>query len=328
MLLWHSKFIDQTTMMKMTQTAQFQSSPSSDDNDDDSSHTSSSHHPKTEKQGLISKLKSVLFKKNEPTLRDAIEEYIEDENGHDNDLISIHEKTLISNVLELRDITVIDVMVPRADIVAIPVETTQNELLSMLSERQYSRLVVYKQNLDNVIGTLHIKDVIACLAKNEKIIVEELIREAPVVSPAMSVSDLLLQMRQSGKHLALVVDEFGGIDGIVAIGDVVETIVGDIADEHIADDQPELSINEDHTLSADARYDLDDFEERFGLILSEDEREEHDTLGGLVSGIAGRVPVRGEVLTHDSGMVFEVLESDPRRVARVKISNIPNISKT
>ncbi len=311
-------------MMKMTPIADIQSPSSSNNDEDKAAHEVTSSASKHEKQSAFSKIKSFLFKRQEPTLRDALEEYIEEENGHDSDLVSAHEKTLISNILKLRDITVIDVMVPRADIVSIPVETTQNELLSMLSERQYSRLIVYKENLDNVIGTLHIKDVLACLAKDEAVIVEELIREAPVVSPAMSVSDLLLQMRQSGKHLVLVVDEFGGIDGIVCIGDVVETIVGDIADEHIADDDPELTINDDHTVLADARYDLEDFEERFGDVLSEDEREEHDTLGGLVSGLAGRVPVRGEILTHDSGIVFEVIESDPRRIARVKISNIPH----
>ncbi len=275
-------------------------------------------------KSLFSKLKSVIKGKPDPTLREALEEYIEEPDEHANqDAIAAHEKALIANVLKLHDLTVVDVMVPRADIVAIDVDTSQKELLELLSEKQHSRIPVYKETLDEVLGSIHIKDILATLAKGEKIKIKKLVREIPVVSPSMHVLDLLLQMRESRKHMALVIDEFGGIDGLVTIGDVIESIVGEIDDEYDPDDTPELTDEEGGTVLADARVDIDEFEERYGQILSEEEREESDTLGGLVFALAGRVPARGEVLTHDNGMVFEVLDAGPRRVNKIRIRNIP-----
>lgn len=142
----------------------------------------------------------------------------------------------------------------------------------------------------------------------------------------MNILDLLVDMRHTRKHMAMVVDEFGGIDGLVTIGDIIEEIVGHLEDEHDTDVQPCIVKLDDESLIADARYDVDEFEDEFGHILSEEEREENDTLGGLAFYMAGRVPVRGEVLTHESGMVLEILEADPRRVNRIKIKNIPSLA--
>lgn len=141
----------------------------------------------------------------------------------------------------------------------------------------------------------------------------------------MHVLDLLTQMRITRKHLALVVDEFGGIDGLITIGDLIEAIVGEIDDEHNLEVQPEMILQTDGSIMADARYDIDEFEDIYGEILSEEEREENDTLGGLTFFLAGRVPARGEVLTHSSGMVFEIEDADPRRVKRLRIRNIPQL---
>lgn len=278
-----------------------------------------------EENGFFQWLKAVMKGKSDTRLREAIEEYIEAEDGEHSfrPSVSSHEKTLISNVLKLRDTTVFDVMIPRADIVAIDIDTPGNSLLSLFAEKQFSRLPVYQGTLDDVLGTIHIKDVLGVLAKGQPIVLSELIREVPIVSPSLHVLDLLLQMRQSRKHMVMVVDEFGGIDGLITIGDLLEVIVGQIGDEHDPDQQPELVIHSDGTIVADARVDLDEFEERFGFVLNEDEREDCDTLGGLVSSIAGRVPVRGEVITHDTGMTFEILDADPRRVSRLRIDNIP-----
>jgi CBS domain containing-hemolysin-like protein len=297
------------------------------------SRLSDEHHPAndtpgTDDSGLMGWVKQLIgnngHHKSDSDLREALEEYIEHELGESNSSIARHERALLANILKLRDMTVVDVMVPRADIVAIPADISQPELLSLLAEKQYSRIPVYRESLDDIVGTIHIKDILACMAQGKSIVLNELVRDVPIVSPSMPVLDLLLMMKQIRKHQALVVDEFGGIDGLVTIGDVIESIVGDIEDEHDDDeDEPQALVTEDGTILADARLDIEEFEDRFGKMLSEEEREDNDTLGGLVFSLAGRVPARGEILTHDSGMVFEILDADPRRVNRVRIRNVP-----
>lgn len=280
-----------------------------------------------EKAGILRWLKSSLKNhKSDASLRETIEEYIVESNANQEEedtIASFHEKTLISNVLKLRDTPVVDAMIPRADIVAIDIETTKEELFQLLSETAFSRIPVYNEKLDDVMGAIHIKDILAALAQNQEIVIRDLIRDVPIIAPSMNVLDLLMEMRQTRKHIAMVVDEFGGIDGLVTIGDIIEEIVGHLEDEHDTDATPQIIQHDDGSLIADARYDVDEFEEEYGEVLSKEEREENDTLGGLVFYMAGRVPSRGEVLTHDSGMVFEILDADPRRVNRIKISHIP-----
>jgi CBS domain containing-hemolysin-like protein len=145
----------------------------------------------------------------------------------------------------------------------------------------------------------------------------------PIVSPAMHVLDLILLMRNRRKHLVLVVDEYGGIDGLATIGDVVEAIVGDIEDEYDQDDEPELTVHRDGSITADARYDIDEFQEKFCTLITEDEAEDVDTLGGMIFALTGRIPARGEIIAHASGITFEILDADPRRVNRVLIRNLP-----
>lgn len=275
---------------------------------------------------LLSVVKSILRVKPDTTLRETIEEYIEegdDRTADSSASVTIHERQLLSNILKLRDLTAFDVMIPRADIVAVSAKATQGELLAILAEKQYSRLPVYNEKLDNVIGSIHVKDILSTLATGKTIDITALVRDVPVVSPSLNVLDLLLQMRMTGKHMALVIDEFGGVDGLVTIGDVIEAIVGEIDDEHDPEKEPEIDVRPDGTVIADARLDLEDFEKRFGIELDEEDKEENDTLGGLIFSIAGRVPVRGEVLKHESGIIFEILDADPRRVNRVCIRNLP-----
>lgn len=277
--------------------------------------------------GLLHVVTSLIRGKPESSsLRETIEEYIEEGgeiSASEESSVSAHERQLLSNILKLRDLTAFDVMVPRADIVAVNVNTTYEELLNILAEKTYSRLPVYKDNLDNVIGSIHVKDILSALASGKTVDIPALVREIQIISPSLNVLDLLLQMRLTGKHMVLVIDEYGGIDGLVTIGDVIEAVVGEIDDEHDPDEEPEVQVRPDGTVVADARLDLEDFEEGFGIELDDEEKEENDTLGGLIFSIAGRVPVRGEVIPHDSGIVFEILEADPRRVRRVCIRNIP-----
>ena len=309
-------------MLKMTD--EKEEPPSTTTSPDKSGDVSVQTDHNADDVGIFGKISSFFKPKTDPTIREAIEEYIEGENGeYEESPFSDHERTLLSNVLELHDMDAVDVMIPRADIIGISYDITQEELLGLLAEKQYSRFPVYKETLDNVLGVIHIKDILACIASNEEIEIDKLVRDVPVISPSMDVLDLLLQMRITRKHLVLVVDEFGGIDGLITLGDLLESIVGEIDDEHNPEEQAEMVLQSDGTVLADARVDIDEFEDEFGNILTKEERQETETLGGLVFFMAGRVPVRGEVLKHKTGMVFEVLEADPRRVNRLCIRNIP-----
>lgn len=281
------------------------------------------NNPAEHEGGFLGWIKNFIRPEAEQTLRDTIDEYINETPAERGDGIGQQERVLLSNILKLRHTMVVSVMIPRADIIAIDANTTQPELLALLSERQYSRIPVYRGTLDDVMGTIHIKDVLGALARGETIDIRNLITEIPVVSPAMPIMDLLLTMRESKRHMALVVDEFGGIDGLVTVNDVLEMIVGQIEDEHGEDDNPKITMKPDGTVLVDARLPVDQFEEHFGRILTEEEKDTVDTVSGLLFAMEGRIPGRGEVLTHSSGMVFEVMEASPRRISLLKISKIP-----
>ncbi len=229
------------------------------------------------------------------------------------------ERALIANVLRLRDTTADDVMIPRADIVALSVDLGFSEALAVIRREGHSRYPVYREQLDDVVGMVHIKDVFAAQDRPEAFSLEKILSRPLLVAPQIPVLDLLLQMRQARMHLALVVDEYGGIDGLVTIEDLVETIVGDIADEHDDEQKPLLVERPDGTLEIDARLPVEDFEATLGPVLTEDERAaDIDTVGGLVFTLAGRVPTRGEVISHPSGIEFLVVDADARRVRSLR----------
>lgn len=281
-------------------------------------------------KGLISVLKSLLNqKKSDDKLRDAIDELITDSNSVDDENLDVsiaeHERTLITNILDLRDMAVIDIMVPRADINAVDIDISYDDLLTLLAEKPHSRFPVFEGDLDNVIGSIHMKDVIKLTMDRDKYSLRDITRNVLVVSPSMRVMDLLLQMRQSRLHLAMVVDEFGGIDGLITINDLIESIVGEIEDEHNFEVQPQLIERIDGTIVADARFEMDDFKERYGEnIFGDDDDDDVDTLGGFVNSLAGHLPARGEIITHDNGTEFEILDADPRRINRIRIRNLPD----
>ena len=278
-----------------------------------------------DRAGLVGWLRSILGRKSDESLRQAIEEYIEEAADGDNTSLAFHEKTLIANVLKLRDLNASDVMIPRADIVSFDLKQPAEDFLTLLSENPHSRVPVYKNSADDVLGTIHIKDVLKELAAGNKLDLTPLIRDVPIVSPAMPILDLLLQMRESRKHMVLVIDEFGGIDGLVTIGDLIEAIVGEFYDEHDQDFTPQFITAGDGSIIADARVGINEFEEKVCPVLTEEERTDIDTLGGLVFAISGRIPARGEVLKHaPSGLVFEIIDADPRRIKKMRIQNIPN----
>ncbi len=229
------------------------------------------------------------------------------------------ERALIANVLRLRGMSADDVMIPRADIVAMPVDVTLDQALDQIRREGHSRLPVFREQLDEIVGMVHIKDLFAYVGRPDEFNLEALLRRPLMVAPQIPVLDLLLQMRQARMHLALVVDEYGGIDGLLTIEDLVEEIVGDIADEHDEVEGPMIVERPDGALDLDARLSIEDFETRLGQTLTEDEREaDIDTVGGLVFTLAGRVPARGEVISHSSGLEFRILDADARRIRRLR----------
>jgi CBS domain containing-hemolysin-like protein len=282
-------------------------------------------------QGLRLRFRSLFGLRGDSALRESIETILEEtewQEGEDDSPISDHEKVLLLNILKLRHMTAYDVMVPRADITSVEAETGMEELLALMAEKGHSRLPVFRKNLDDIVGIVHIKDVLAQSRAKKRFRLSSITRDALIVAPSMRVLDLLLEMRLTRVHMALVVDEYGGIDGLVTIEDLVEEIVGEIEDEHDVTSSPRLLVRPDGSLVVDARMDIEDFENRVGPILTEDEREEDiDTLGGLVASLAGHVPTRGELIEHPSGVSFEVLEADPRRIKRLRVRNLPERSE-
>ena len=271
-------------------------------------------------KGLFARIRDRLRSREaEARLRDTIEEIIE-EGETPPAPIGAQERTLIANVFKLRELTAYDVMVPRADIVAISHDVSLPHLMKLITREAHSRLPVYRESLDDVLGMLHVKDVLAYWGREQEFRLENVLRKVLFVAPSMRVLDLLLEMRKTRLHMALVVDEYGGVDGLVTIEDVVEEIVGEIEDEHDVDDGPRLLSQPDGTYIADARLPINDFEERLGSILTPEERNaDIDTIGGLVMALAGYLPARGEIITHSSGFEFEVLEADPRRLKRLRV---------
>ncbi|MBI5163014.1 MAG: HlyC/CorC family transporter [Magnetospirillum sp.] len=252
------------------------------------------------------------------TVREALEELIEDREGSEIP-IDDHERILLGNILHLRGVTAYDVMIPRADIVAVEAATGRDELMELFTRCGHSRLPVFRGTLDDVVGMVHIKDVLAATRTDKPFQLGRIVRRVLFVSPSMRALDLLLEMRLKRIHMALVVDEYGGIDGLATIEDMVEQIVGEIEDEHDRATEPDMVVGTDGVIEADARTPIAEFEAQVGPVLSEDERDDVDTLGGLVFFVAGRVPSRGELITHPSGLEFEVVDADPRRIKRLRV---------
>ena len=263
-------------------------------------------------------LKNLFGIKSGETVRDTLEEIMEGREDLEQP-INADERLLLANILELRDRTVHDVMVPRADVVGIDANTSLDEVIQVITREGHSRLPVFKDTLDDTTGFIHAKDVLAWRGVETGFTPTKILRKVLFVSPSMQVLELLLEMRDVRAHMALVVDEYGGVDGLVTIEDLVEEIVGEIEDEH--DNSPEVKLTKilDGEYIADARVTVETLEEELGPILNEEEREDLDTLGGLVFSLAGRVPIRGELVQHPSGLEFEILDADPRRIRKLRL---------
>lgn len=267
----------------------------------------------------------------DPTLRESLEEALEDHGETDRTLTS-EERHMLGNILSFGELRVDDVMVPRADIVAVEEGATLSELLRLYNGANHSRMPIYRETLDDPVGMMHIKDVVEYLTppaeeiegeprlSNRKFALKDVRRDVLFVPPSMPALDLLQKMQATRIHLALVIDEYGGTDGLVSIEDLVEEIVGDIEDEHDAHEGPALATRPDGMIDADARAPIEELEEMLGLKLVDEESEDDiDTLGGLVFSLVDRVPVRGELIKHPAGLEFEVRDADPRRIKKLRI---------
>lgn len=269
---------------------------------------------------ILARLRSMMGKDRAEDLAAAIE----NGNGDAGKVVSRARREMIERVIAFDQKKVFDVMAPRADISAVDIDTPLQELIRIFSEAGHSRLPVYRGDLDDPVGMVHIKDVIGLIADPAKPlagagpILKTLRRDVLYVPPSMRVTDLLIRMQASRIHMALVIDEYGGTDGLVTIEDLVEEIVGEINDEHDDEDEFVIAPLAGGGWDVDARVELADFEEETGLRLDNDD-DEIDTVGGYAVSLAGRVPQRGEVLQAPNGFDFEVTEGDARKVRKLRI---------
>jgi CBS domain containing-hemolysin-like protein len=268
-------------------------------------------------------VRAVLGFGSERSPRQALQELIAEE-PEGPEALEPSERAMMANLLRFGELRVDDVMVPRADIVAVEHSATLQEIVKLMIEAGHSRLPVYRDSLDDVVGIVHVRDLLPFWNAGEAFELARVCRRVPFVPPSMRVVDLLLHMRTTRIHMALVVDEYGGTDGLVTIEDLVEQIVGEIQDEHDVESAPMLVDRPGDVIEADARTPIEALELRLGVdLLPDDGEEDVDTLSGLVSSLAGRVPSRGELVVHPSGIEFEVIDADPRRVKRLRIRRAP-----
>jgi len=274
---------------------------------------------------FINKLKFFFKKKNKNKLQNKIENLLNERRKQKNPLKSNEEK-IISNVFQLPEKLIDDIMIPRTDIISVDTNTDINKLVKIIGRTSHSRYPVFDKSRDNIIGMIHIKDVVSCWENKKIENIKKLVRKILFAPHSMNILDLLLKMRTSHIHMAIIVDEHGGLDGLVTIEDLVEEIVGEIKDEHEAQKENkknEKELNKDDgTIKISSRMLIKEFEKKYGNIFSDKEDiKDIDTMGGLAFHIFGRVPLKGEVIKHPNGCEFEILDADSRRIRTILVRN-------
>jgi len=267
---------------------------------------------------IFSKIK--LFRSNNNENSKDINNIIDTSDNSSRELTP-EEKNMLNNVIGFGESRVEDCMVPRADVVGLELDTDVKDILKIFSESNHSRIPVYKETLDNPIGMLHMKDLISVFSdKNfDDIDIEKFLREILFVPPSMKSRDLLVRMQTSRIHMALVIDEYGGTDGLVTIEDLIEEIIGEIEDELFEEDLDRIKIY-DNYIDSSARASIEEINDIVGKSLfTDDIDEEINTIGGLVFVLAGRVPQRGELINHPLGFEIEITDADSRRIKKVRL---------
>ena len=277
------------------------------------------------KNKFINKLKFFLKKKTNNKLQINIENLLNKRLKQKKPL-KINEEKIISNVFQLPEKLINDIMIPRTDIISVDTNVNINKFVQIIGRTSHSRYPVFDKNRDNIIGMIHIKDVISCW-KNKKIRnIKKLVRQILFTPDSINILDLLLKMRTSHIHMAIIVDEHGGVDGLVTIEDLVEEIVGEIKDEHEAQKENKNNIKglikDDGSIKISARMLIEDFEKKYGNIFSDKKDiSDIDTMGGLVFHIFGKIPLKGEVIKHSNICEFEILDADSRRIRTILVRN-------
>jgi len=291
-----------------------------------------------DKPGLFDRLRA-LFGMHGASVREDIEDALEDSSTSAD--FTPQERLILKNVLSLHELRVADVMVPRADIVSVQTDATLGEVLSIFRTAGHSRIPVYGDTLDDPRGMVHIRDFVDFLARvadpagapesaklsglngvdlTTPLSLARILRPVLFAPPSMPALDLLVKMQATRTHIALVIDEYGGTDGLVSIEDIVETIVGDIEDEHDLDETPQIEAAADGSFVIDARASLEAVSQALDAPMDTlVDLEEVDTIAGLVSALAGHVPARGEIIRLGNDLECEVLDADPRRVKKIRI---------
>ena len=269
---------------------------------------------------ILSWLRRLAGAEEETDLRESLEEIVREQGANG---LTAEQREMLLNIADFGELNADDLMVPRADIEAVEIGAPLDQVVEAFRNARHSRLPVYRETLDDVAGFIHIKDVLDFWGADRTFSVEAILREVLVAPPSLPALTLLARMRARRIHMAVVIDEYGGVDGLVTVEDVVEEIVGELEDEHDAE-APLIIEHPDGSIDADARAEIEEFEERYGVDLAPDETDEEvDTLGGLVFSLTGRVPRRGERVRHPKGLEFEIVDADFRRVKRLRVRRLP-----
>ena len=281
---------------------------------------------------MFDKIKDIFEKHpEEEEALETVEEIMDErEERGDDVLVDDDEMLLLKNVFKLKDKRASDIAIPRAQMVAISVGATPEEVKKIVLKDKYTRMPVYEKTLDNIVGVLHTKDLLSAVLEKKPIDVAHIMNHHVVfVAPSMRSLDLLREMQAKAMQLAVVIDEFGGTLGLITLEDLLEEIVGEIEDEHdMLDQPPVLKHTSPRVIEADARVELSELEGMIGHFLTpEDKEAEIDTIGGLVFHVAGRLPYRGEIIVHNSGLKFQVTDVDTRRIKKVKITHFESLKK-
>ena len=238
--------------------------------------------------------------------------------------LSYYDRVMLDNVIGFSSIEVEEAMVPRADIVAIPEKSSLSECIDLFRKAAHSRLPVYRGTLDEVIGMVHVKDILTYWNDDKDFILENIIRKVIISAPSTLISDLFQEMRRTKMHLSIVVDEHGGTDGLITIEDLLEEITGEIEDEHDTNFNRILNDNLDNSIIVDARIPIIELENYYSCKLINSSIEV-DTLGGLIFYYEKSVPEAGKLIKHSNGLIFEIMDSDMRRIKKIKITGTPKV---
>lgn len=276
---------------------------------------------KTKKDSFIKRLTKIFGFGQQNNLRENIQHAIEENfsNGSKGSGLSNKEKTILENILTINKLKAADIMIPRADIVSVGHNSSFGDLIKFINKESHSRIPIFRKDLDDVLGMVHIKDLIKYINRESQsdFVLKNIIRDVLFIPPSMPILNILLKMQSTKLHMALVIDEHGGTDGLITIEDLVEEIVGEIQDEHDEDDVIEFKTINEKTFIANAKMELIEFQKKTNINFDTDDV---DTLGGYIFSLINRVPQKGEIIKNNPNFIFEIMDADPRKIKVLKIT--------